>query len=410
MRKMLLGLFVAGALWAQQAAAVNRDGYDIPYLGGSLLYELSDGVRDSQNGFGLQLNGGMPLSDHTAAELNFYGLHRKRDIDGQDDYQNGLFANYVHDFGLFGFDRNLLPNFTPYVLGGPGYVVDDVRGTKHKHFGLDGGGGALIPLAIGGWDWGWAVRTEAGLVGQYDRGASVPGHATLWDWHITVGLQIPLTPFFRAHHEAPAAPDCKLAVVNPVTGRRDCLQDSDGDGVPDSLDECPNTPPGTRVDERGCPVSSVRARTAGASVDSDHDGVPDGIDRCPNTPPGVKVDKKGCVVAQTAVVQDLNFETNSAALTGRADSVLDGFVVALQVQANMHLEIDGHTDSSGSRSSNQALSQRRAESVRQYLIGRGVDPHRLTAQGFGGSMPMVSNNTEQGRAINRRVEFKIALQ
>ncbi|MDR3418522.1 MAG: OmpA family protein [Nevskia sp.] len=402
MRKTLWGLFVAGALWAQQAAAVNTENYDIPYVTGSFLYEISDGVRDSQNGYGFQLGGGMPLNDHTAVELNYFGLQRKRDIDGLNDYQNALFANYVYDFGMFGFDRNLLPNFKPFVQGGPGYVVDDVRGFKHRHFGLDGGGGALIPLAIGGWDWGWAVRTEAGLVGQYDRGFSVPGHATLWDWHLTVGLQIPLTPFFKPHQAAaPAEPECKLAVVNPVTGRKDCMQDSDGDGVPDSLDQCPNTPPGTKVDDKGCPIGTV---------DSDGDGVPDSIDQCPDTPAGVKVDEKGCAIEQTVVLQNVNFETNSAVLTGQATKVLDGVAAALKGQPNMHVEIGGHTDNVGAPKYNLVLSQQRAESVRQYLIGRGVEPQRMTTQGYGETQPMVSNNTEEGRALNRRVEFKIVLQ
>src|SRR5882757_6047613 len=185
MRKILLGFFAAGALWAQQAAAVTTDGYDIPYVTGSFVYEISDGSRDSNNGIGFNVGGGIPLTEHGAVELNYYGLSRKRDIDGNDDYQNSFFANYVYDFGMFGFDQKYLPNFKPFVLGGPGYVLDDVRGSKHNHFGLDGGAGLLFPLHVGTWDWGWAVRTEAGVVGQLDNGKSVQDQSTLWDWHLS---------------------------------------------------------------------------------------------------------------------------------------------------------------------------------------------------------------------------------
>jgi len=402
MRKMLWGFFAAGALWAQQAAAVNTDGYDIPYVAGSFVYELSDSSRDSDNGLGFKVNAGWPLTEHNAVELAYHGLKRKRNIDGNDDYQNGAFVNWVHDFGLFGFNQAYLPNFKPYVLGGPGYVLDDVRGDKHNHFGLDAGGGALFPLHFGNWDWGWAVRTEAAVVGQLDNGKSVDGHTTLWDWHFTVGLQIPLTPLFKPHHAAaPSEPDCAVKVVNPVTGRQDCVADSDGDGVPDNLDQCPGTPAGTKVDEKGCPIETGK--------DADGDGVPDDQDQCPNTPPGVKVDAKGCAIEQTVVLQNVNFETNSAVLTGQATRVLDGIAEALKGQTNIRVEIGGHTDSTGTPTYNLVLSQQRAESVRQYLIGKGIDAGRMTTQGYGETKPVASNKTEAGKAQNRRVEFKIIL-
>jgi len=190
-------------------------------------------------------------------------------------------------------------------------------------------------------------------------------------------------------------------VVDPQTGRSDCVGDSDGDGVPDNLDQCPGTPPGTKVDEKGCPIETGK--------DSDHDGVPDDQDQCPNTPEGVKVDAKGCPIEQTVVFQNVNFETNSAVLTGQATHVLDSVVGALKDQPNMRVEIGGHTDSTGTPTYNLVLSQQRAESVRQYLIGKGIDGGRMTTQGYGETKPVASNKTEEGKAQNRRVEFKIIL-
>ena len=404
MRKLLWGLCAAGMLWAQQAAAVNTDGYDIPYVNGSLQFEFPDAVRHSKDGLGFQVGGGWPLTDHSAIELNYYSLRRSRDIDDGRDYQLGVFPNYVYDFGLFGFSQPYLPNFKPYVLAGPGYVRDDTSGSVHNHFGVDAGGGLLFPLHIGNWDWGWSVRTEAGVIASYNRGeSSDSGAASLWDWHINLGLQIPLTPFFKPHHAAAPVPsECSTSVVNPVTGRSDCVADSDGDGVPDNLDQCPGTPPGTKVDEKGCPTDTGK--------DSDNDGVPDALDQCPNTPPGVQVDAKGCAVEQTVVMQDVNFESNSAVLTGQAAKVLDGVVAALRGQPNIRIEIGGHTDSTGAAVFNLILSQQRAESVRQYLISHGIDGGRLTTQGYGDTKPVASNKTEAGKAQNRRVEFKIILQ
>jgi OOP family OmpA-OmpF porin len=401
MRKMLWGFLAFGALWAHQAAALNTDGYDIPYVTGSFTYEISDSKRDSDNGLGFQLGAGLPLDEKSSVELSYYGLRRKRDIDGNDDYQNGVFANYVYDFGNFGFSQTWLPNFKPYVLGGPGYVLDDVRGSKHNHVGADVGGGLLFPLHVGNWDWGWAVRTEAGVIGELDRGQSVQGHGeALVDYHFTIGLQIPLTPLFKPHSAA-TENGCTVSVVNLLTGRRDCNLDSDGDGVPDSLDECPGTPVGSQVDAKGCPVAKGN--------DADGDGVPDDVDQCPNTPPNVKVDAKGCAIEQTVILQDVNFETNSAVLTGQAAKVLDGIGAALQGQTNIRVEIGGHTDDTGQPTYNLVLSQQRAESVRQYLIGKGVDATRMSTQGYGELKPIASNKTEEGRAQNRRVEFKIIL-
>jgi OmpA-OmpF porin, OOP family len=403
MRKLLWGCIAAGALWSQQAAAVNTDGYQIPYVDSSFIFEIPDSVRHSDNGIGFQVGGGWPLTDHSAIELNYYSLRRSRNIDGRNDYQDGVFPQYVYDFGLFGFKQDYLPNFKPYVLGGPGYVRDDAFGAAHNHVAVDAGGGLLFPLHVGNWDWGWAVRTQADLIGSLNRGNATynSGAATLWDWHLSIGVQIPLTPFFRPHQAPPpVAKECATTVVNPVTGRTDCVADSDGDGVPDNLDQCPGTPPGTKVDDKGCPIGTQ---------DSDGDGVPDSADQCPDTPTGAKVDAQGCALEQTLVHQDVNFESGSAVLTGQATHVLDRIAAAMRGQKNIHLEIDGYTDNTSTAKFNMVLSQQRAESVKQYLIGQGIDATRMSTQGFGDTHPMVSNNDEAGRAVNRRVEFKISL-
>lgn len=144
--------------------------------------------------------------------------------------------------------------------------------------------------------------------------------------------------------------------------------------------------------------------------DSDGDGVTDDLDKCPNTPPGFKVDATGCIIQQTVILRTVNFEFNSDRLTAPAQDSLGQVAAALAGQPDLNVEIDGHTDSVGSPAYNLKLSKKRAESVKAYLISKGVNGSKLYAQGFGKTKPIASNDTEEGRAENRRVEFQVLNQ
>jgi len=169
-----------------------------------------------------------------------------------------------------------------------------------------------------------------------------------------------------------------------------CPLDSDGDGVADYLDKCPNTPKGVQVDTVGCPL------------DSDGDGVADYLDKCPNTPKGVKVDAAGCWV-----IKGLRFDYNKWDIKSEYYPFLEEAVKVLQMNPTMKIEIHGHTDSVGSDSYNQTLSEKRANAVKDYLIGKGIDPNKLTVKGMGEKDPIASNETPEGRAQNRRVELNV---
>lgn len=187
--------------------------------------------------------------------------------------------------------------------------------------------------------------------------------------------------------------------------------DNDYDGVPDTQDQCPMKPEDADgyQDEDGCP-----------DVDNDGDGIEDSQDQCPNEPETFNdfEDEDGCPDSKQTRVQvsadkititeKIYFATGSGRIRDRSFGVLDEIAVALknnpQIQA---LRIEGHTDSRGSESANQQLSQKRAEAVKTYLEGRGISTQRLTAKGFGENRPIAENATESGRAQNRRVEFHI---
>ena len=174
-----------------------------------------------------------------------------------------------------------------------------------------------------------------------------------------------------------------------------CPLDSDGDGVADYMDKCPGTPPGAAVDANGCPT------------DTDGDGIADYLDVCPNTQKGIKVDNNGCPLAVKIELRGVNFANNSAKLKSGSSDVLDGTASILTRYPDLKVEIGGHTDSSGAASYNKALSQKRAESVREYLISKGAKAGNLISRGYGESSPIADNKTRDGRAKNRRVEMKL---
>jgi OmpA-OmpF porin, OOP family len=164
--------------------------------------------------------------------------------------------------------------------------------------------------------------------------------------------------------------------------------DSDGDGVPDHLDKCPDTPAGVVVDADGCPL------------DSDGDGVPDHLDKCPGTPTGAKVDVDGCWILGSFL-----FDFDKAIV--RADAVPELIAVADVLRKNPDLQIiaNGHTDNIGTAEYNQGLSERRARAVMQFLVGEGIAADRMQTVGHGLNAPVADNGTPAGRQQNRRVEL-----
>jgi len=174
-------------------------------------------------------------------------------------------------------------------------------------------------------------------------------------------------------------------------------KDSDGDGVPDGRDRCPNTPHGVRVDANGCPK------------DSDGDGVPDYLDRCPGTRPGAKVNAQGCEITPNVTINLVNdeFDFDSAALKPDMKTALDDVAAKIKASPGQEmLTIIGYTDSTGPEIYNQGLSERRAKSVAEYLAGEGIPPASMTVMGKGETQPIADNGTRAGRAKNRRVEIE----
>ena len=135
--------------------------------------------------------------------------------------------------------------------------------------------------------------------------------------------------------------------------------------------------------------------------DTDGDGVLDAKDKCPGTPKGAKVDGRGCWTIPMA-----HFDLNKASIRPSAIPELNGVAAVLKENPGLKIEIQGYTDTTGTKAYNKQLSERRAKSVKKYLVGQGVEASRISAVGLGVENPIASNATRKGREDNRRVQFK----
>jgi outer membrane protein OmpA-like peptidoglycan-associated protein len=178
--------------------------------------------------------------------------------------------------------------------------------------------------------------------------------------------------------------------------------DNDADGIPDEKDSCPNEPedPDGYRDEDGCPDD-----------DNDSDTVKDVDDQCPNTPGQPGGPRSGCpsLVVVTAkeirITQQIQFDTAKATIKPVSFPILDAVYDVLSANPKITIEVQGHTDNVGLAAYNQKLSQQRADSVKAYLVKKGIPDARLVSKGYGMSQPLLPNTTAANKALNRRVQF-----
>lgn len=194
--------------------------------------------------------------------------------------------------------------------------------------------------------------------------------------------------------------DDKCPEVKGLVKYKGCpIPDTDNDGVNDEEDKCPTVAGVVRYN--GCPVP-----------DTDKDGVNDEEDKCPSLP-GVR-ENQGCPVIKEEVVKKVNvaagnifFATGNAKLLTKSNKSLNEVAAILKNDQDLKLDIEGHTDNTGSQKVNQPLSEKRAQAVLAYLKTKGIDENRISAIGYGADRPVADNKTAKGRTLNRRVELKL---
>ncbi len=272
---------------------------------------------------------------------------------------------------------------------------------------------------------------------------------------IKIGLSIGLPNDYRRDSDMDGVVDhfdiCSNTPVGVPVDSVGCPVDTDKDGVPDYIDKCPNTPEGIAVNSYGCPQDSdedgvpdyldkcpntplrVKVNSKGCPVDTDMDGVPDYLDKCPDTPQDISVDETGCPIdtdedgipdyldkcpeepgdadnegcpkvkknikatLKTLSKTNVHFENGTTIIKPTSYFVLNMLVELLNDYPTLKVQINGHTDNFGAAYKNLKLSQERAMAIKFYLIEKGVNPARLTSEGFGNTRPLAGNNN--------RIEF-----
>ncbi len=181
--------------------------------------------------------------------------------------------------------------------------------------------------------------------------------------------------------------------------------DSDGDGIPDLRDKCPDTPLGVMVDAVGCPpkeVAPVPPPKKFVDGDDDGDGVLNSKDKCPGTEKGIMVDENGCPIKFTLQIE---FDFDKDEVRPQYHDKLRKAAEFINKYPGTRFLLAGHTDSRGTDAYNEGLSMRRAAAVKKYLVEKfGIAAHLMTPRGYGEKQPVDTNDTDEGRQRNRRVE------
>lgn len=423
MNRLLLTLAIILVCLLACAPAASQEAGTRWYISGLGSYVDDDEDRNADDGLtGGQLALGIPF--RRAWQIELFALYNEFNADGfdNDQEQTGLGVGVIRWFRP---DTML----SPYVGVAAGYSDTELdAGSGESALMTSGALGVLLSFGDTGFGW----RSEA----RYRR---VLEDFALSDVYLSSGLQWS----FGAARQADTGqrvrndsdgdgvadaydlcPDSPPSVVDA----RGCPEaDNDRDGVVNRLDRCPRTPNNIPVNSRGCPADSDRdgvidaldacRGTAWEAVvdergcpqvqDSDGDGVNDDADRCAGTPAGRSVDAAGCPIPERITLEGVSFPVNSSQLAAASRAALNDVAAVLLSRPGLEAEVAGHTDAQGDAAYNLWLSERRAESVRQYLISQGVPAERLSARGYGETEPLADNATAAGRRQNRRVELRL---
>jgi OmpA-OmpF porin, OOP family len=360
-RMTVKGLITAAIAVSAGQGAMAGEAYDdtgAVYLAPMAQYTFLNSKRVSNDEFGYQVGLGYNFAPNFAAELAYSNGSfpiKSGPLQGASEKLPATSLDVLYKF------LPMTSTFRPYLLGGIGGMSDNIgrESINHQSWLLEGGAGMLLGLGDQTGSTRFQLRTEAKYRHEFIQNVPyVPKNPG--DVLVSAGFQLMFG--------APIKPAVVVAAPPPPP-------------APAPPPPPPPPPP---------------------PLDSDGDGVPDSIDRCPNTPKGDVVDEWGCTIK----LERVHFATDKAVILPESDEVLDQAVAVLKKHPNLVIEVDGHTDSTGGAQHNLDLSQRRADSVMAYLRSHGVT-NTMTAKGYGEEKPIADNTTKDGRALNRRVGLHI---
>jgi OmpA-OmpF porin, OOP family len=370
------------------------------YVGPFVGYTFADPDRGAKDGLNLQVLAGRVLYDAIAVEVNAFATQLDSELAGGPD--TDLMGGGV-DLAL-----GVAAQGYPVFLLGAGFVQQDIGGeSKTQTFG-NLGMGLYLPFSVAGELW----RLE----GRYH--VTTGEHPALAGEDLVDDLRVNLGVLFAFGGEEPAPPaesqppppaqTLPPPPVEPAPVEPAPAEPAPAEPAPVEEPKAAEEPTPAAA-EAPVPVVAPPAPepepAAPVDTDADDDGIEDADDKCPGTAPDSKVDGKGCVVVEDVTIRSAYFGSSSSSLTAKAYELLRDVAAALQADPQVRLEIQGHSDTSGSAAQNVPLSQQRAEAVREFLINLGIAPERLVAKGYGAFRPVNDNATLEQRAANRRVTF-----
>jgi OmpA-OmpF porin, OOP family len=414
---LMLAVLLAGVL---SPAVAQEDEYEaLPswYMGPLGGYVFPDAQRDAKGGTNGQLVIGFVAAEALSIELTGFYTQLTRDSDtSMHDYVSG---------GAVDLTLGTQAPGNPFFLLGVGAAEQDVLKVKKTDTFGELGLGLYLPFSMGGELW----RLEGRYDVVFNNHPSLASEEMLEDVRVNLGV---LFAFGRDAAPPPDEEESSAEAVAPAPVVP--MNDQDNDGIPDEIDQCPGTPRWARADENGCVPDTdadgiddskdcCPATPSGSGVDAagceppprtnfapppdeDRDGVPDGTDACPHTKPRFDIDGKGCIKTEGLVVGNVHFDIDSSRLTNDGYQLLHMVAAALKAEPTMRLEVGGHADSTGPESHNNKLAMERATVVRDFLTYTGVSAERLAVKGYGETAPVAENDTGEGRAKNRRVQFR----
>ncbi len=353
-RKAITTTALGASLLLGHAVAQAAEEVGQAYLKGLGTYISADSERQVEDEVAGGLVGfGYALSEHFNVEFDFQRLNLDGDTQTVDGGEGGPVTTVFPDQDQTAINVSLMNIynrdglFSPFILAGVGVVNTDSAGSDSDDLQGQFGLGVLTRLMGSR----LALRTEVLARGQ-------DSSPSLADVLVNVGFSLALG--------SKAVPAAAAVVAAPV-------------------------------------VAAVAPPPPPPPADSDGDGVVDASDQCADTPKGDRVGPQGC---SCDVSREVQFATNSAALTAEGKATLDETVEQLNRLKFVAGSVVGHTDSAGADAYNQKLSERRAATVASYLEGKGIAVGRLSSSGAGESEPVGDNKTKEGRAQNRRVVLK----